>query len=345
MLGVAAAAAPSTLQPGVPLDYGPLAFRPDAWKRLGVNTQLTPWVGEQVVVLTTNSDLDRSVMARFVARLDTGWNCYADLTGATPRLYKHFGGRATIAAVPRGDLTCGFGCGFIGLTGIEVCGFYSRDYQLVATRPDAFPHYYFYEMGRNFTFGDRHALFITGYAVYMRYVCMDSLGCEDPDRATRRTIEAAEALYAQTDLDFLRAFTAVCGMDEKEPRLKRPDGQPLQPSDQPVLYASAMLKLRRDYGGDAWLKRFYAELAKCPPFHGQSREAALRQSLNWLVAASCAARQDLSGVFSGRWCMPLSRSSRAALAQVKWHDPATDAVAVLAQLPREIAAPPQEEHP
>ena len=44
------------------------------------------------------------------------------------------------------------------------------------------PHYVFYEMGRNYyTFGDRHSCFITGFAVFMRYVCMDALKCEDTD--------------------------------------------------------------------------------------------------------------------------------------------------------------------
>ncbi len=343
---ISVAGAEQLLTPGVSLDYGPLAFRPDAWKKAGLSTQMTPWSGELVVFLTTSSNFEGAVMAQFVARLDAGWRLYADLTGRTPRLFKHFGGRATIAAVPRGELTCGLGCGYIGVTGIEVCGFYNHDYPLIAAQTNAFPHYYFYEMGRNFyTFGERHALFLTGYAVFMRYVCMDALGCEDPDRATRRIIEEAEALYAKTDLDFLRAFTAVCGLGEKEPRLKRPDGRPLQPSDQPVLYASAMLKLRRDCGGDQWLKRFYAELAKCPPFKGQDREAALRQSLNWLVAASCAARQDLSGVFADRWRLPLNRATRAALALVRWHDPTTDAIAVLAQLPKDIGALSKEGHP
>jgi hypothetical protein len=345
-LTLCVAGAEQALTPGLPIDYGPLAFRPDAWKRLGLSTQMTPWLGEQVVFLTTSNTLDRAVMARFVARLDAGWKLYADLTGAQPRPFKQLAGKATIAAVPRGELTCGLGCGYIGSTGIEVAGFYGNDYRLLTTRTNAFPHYYFYEMGRNFyTFGDRHALFLTGYAVFMRYVCMDALGCDDPDRATRRAIEEAEALYAKSDLDFLRAFTAVCGLGEKEPRLKRPDGRPLQPSDQPVLYASAMLKLWRDCGGNAWLEKFYAELAKCPPFKGESREAALRQSLNWLVAASCAARQDLSGVFAGRWRLPLNRATRDALAQVRWRDPATDSIAVLAQLPKDIGPPSKEDIP
>ena len=61
---------------------------------------------------------------------------------------------------------------------------------MVETQPQAMPHYAFYEMGRNFyTFGDRHSCFLTGYAVFMRYVCMGTLECADPDRETRRAMD------------------------------------------------------------------------------------------------------------------------------------------------------------
>jgi hypothetical protein len=36
-------------------------------------------------------------------------------------------------------------------------------------------------MGRNwYVFGGRHSSFITGYAMFMRYSCMDARGCENP---------------------------------------------------------------------------------------------------------------------------------------------------------------------
>jgi hypothetical protein len=69
------------------------------------------------------------------------------------------------------------------------------------------PHYVFYEMGRNFyTFGDRHSCFITGFAVFMRYVCMDALKCEDTDARTRQVIEGIEPLLSASGLSFLDLF-------------------------------------------------------------------------------------------------------------------------------------------
>jgi len=188
-------------------------------------------------------------------------------------------------------------------------------------------------MGRNFyVFGDRHSLFVTGYAVFMRYVCMDVLRCEDPDIETRCGIEAAEKRFAESDMSFLEGFTTVAGLDEKAPRLKNEKDEPIVPSDQPVMYASAMLKLRRECGGDAWLKRFFAQLAACPEIKPENEDAALRQCLSWLVSASCAARKDLSPLFADRWRMPLMPSMRHALASIDWADSDLAAAQVLQDL-------------
>lgn len=314
-------AAEPSIRPGAPVDGNEIVIYPDRWKELEMGTTLFPWTGEEVAFLTTRSDLDRAVMAQLLARLDDGWHLYAELTGRRPKLFKQLDRKPTMVAVPNAEFTCGYGCGYVGATGIEFAGFYNHDYALLQSNPKAMPHYYFYEIGRNFyTFGERHSLFITGYAVFMRYVCMDVLGCEDADAQTRRTIEAAEAMFAKSDMSFLRGFTTVAGLDEKAPRLKNRNGEWITPSDQPVLYASAMLKLRREYGGEPWLKRFYAQLAACPEVKPENECAALRQSLCWLVCASCAARKDLSAVFGDRWRMPLTPRTRHALSVIDWSD-------------------------
>lgn len=320
--------------PGQLVDGTNIVFNPGEWKKRGFSTRLVPWRGEHIVFLTTTTNLDVRVMARFLSRLDAGWKVYADLTGRSPGLFRQWEGLPTITAVPDGHVTCGLGCGYIGATGIEVAGFYTEDYPLVGRRPESFPHYYFYEMGRNYyTFGDRHSSFTTGFAVFMRYVCMDALGCQDPDRATRETIEIAEELYAKSSLSFLKAFTMVDGWDEKAPRLKTADGGWLHPSDQPVLYASAMLKLHRDCGGNAWLQRFFAALATAPAIKPDSREAALRQSLSWLMAASGAANRDLTDLFVERWRLPLNKPARDVLAKIRWDEPNINVLSLAGRLP------------
>ncbi len=320
------------LAPGKPMQYRELAIDPDRWKEQNVSTLLIPWEGREVVLLTTTAELDRRVMKRLVQRLDAAWKLYADLTGTRPQPFRLFRDKATIAAIPDASLTCGYGCGYVGATGIEVAGFYATDYPLAQKDPEAFSHYLFYEMGRNYyTFGERHSIFITGYAVFMRYVCMDALQCTDPDAVTRATIEKCESIYADSDVPFLTAFTNLAD-GEKGHRLKDAQGRVVEPSDQPVMYATAMLKLHKEYGGDRWTKRFFHHLMRCPSFDGNTQEGALAQCQSWLVAASAAAGKDLTGVFVDRWRMPLSPPQRKLLSGVDWSVRDLDVNQIVVQL-------------
>jgi len=299
------------IKPGV-ASYEKLAFYPERWRKADVPFQMLAWEGEEVVLLTKKGVYDAAVITAFVDRLDAGWKTYRELIGAEPRSTRTMYGKPTICALPRADLSCGYGCGYIGQTGIEVSAFHQIDLPAFEKQPDGFQHYYFYEMGRNyFVFGDRHSLFQTGYAVFMRYVCMDALACVDGDPRTRKTIEACEDIYAKSELKFFDTFTNL-GNGEKRNRLA------ISPSDQPVMYATAMLKLRKDYGGDAWTKRFFHNLRKCKAVRATSVASAKTQCYNWLVCASVAAQQDLSVVFADRWRMPLSTAQRKLMKAVDW---------------------------
>lgn len=318
-LDVVAKEQQQALTPGDPIDFAPLAFYPDRWRKHGVPLEMVPWKGEHVVFLTNTAELDGAVMADLLGKLDAGWQHYAKLTGQQPRLFKQIDGVPTIAAIPGGHLTCGYGCGYVGSTGIELSAFYARDYENIKKNARNVPDYYFYEMGRNYyTFGNQHSCFITGFAVFMRYVCMDKLELTG-GKSTRKTIESAIDEYAKTDVPFLKAFTTLDGLSEKKNRLK------ISPSDQPVMYASAMLKLRKDHGGDEWVERFFKQLATCPTVKPDTKEAGLKQSLNWLVAASCAAGKDLSPVFVDQWRMPMSPEGRKAFQAARWDDPRINA--------------------
>lgn len=328
-IGAGARAAEPPLA-GPAVDYASHAFYPERWRDLGIDTRLHPWTGRAVVLLTPRADLDPETMRIFLERLDAGWAHYAEIVGTQPAACLLLDGRTTIAAVPDGRLTCGIGCGRVGATGIEVGGFADSDYPLVRGNPAVFPHYYFYEMGRNwYVFGERHSSFTTGFAVFMRYSCMDAVGCRDVEPELRTSIERAEAAYAAGTMDFLRAFTMQGGLPEKAPRLEGHDG----PSDQPVIYASAMLALRRDHGGDGWTRRFCAALLRCPPVKADSPRAALAQARAWLVAASVAAGRDLCDTFCDRWRMPLGAAARKRMAAVQWRADDLDAGRVLAELP------------
>ena len=330
----AQAAEIAPLKPGPRLDYSKYAFQPKSWEKRGLSLQLTPWTGSNVIFLTTDDTLDPGLMGIWVSRLDAGWQLYADLTGRKPSPFKQFEGKVTIAAVPGYDLTCGAGCGYVGSTGIELAMFYDQNYPELRVRSNAMPHYVFYEMGRNYyTFGDRHSCFITGFAVFMRYVCMDALPCEDTDARTRKVIESVEPLLSASGLSFLDLFTMSTGVGEKVSRIKDARGKVVEPSDQPVRYASAMLRLRRENGGDAWVKRFFHELAACPRSKPDTKEGALSQGWHWLLCASVAAQKDLSPVFAGAWKLPIAEETRAALGKVDWKKDGLTVKEVAAMVP------------
>lgn len=318
--GLAAPQRIAPLRPGRAIDYGELAFEPQVWREQGVPLRMLTWSGKEVVFLTLpDRKYDGQQMRRWVERLDGGWRVYRELVGEDPRPLKIWDDKPVIAAVPDPRFTCGAGCGYVGHTGIELALFYDHDLPRLGANPAAMPHYVFYEMGRNFyVFGDRHSCFTTGFAVFMRYVCMDALELEDEDRATRETIEKAEGLVAAGELSFLRAFTNAGGLDEKEPRCKDAEGQPIHPTDQPVVYASAMLHLQRTLGGNDWLKRFYEELRRFPEAPPDTQEGALQQGRAWYAAASLAAERDLRADFVGRWRLPLTTEQHALLDKIDW---------------------------
>lgn len=316
----------------VAADYRRLAFYPERWEKAELDFGMQAWEGEHVVFLTRSDEFDVKQMAAFVKRLDAGWQVYSDLIGKQPRQTRTMFGKPVICAIPKPDLSCGYGCGFVGATGIEVAGFYNNDWPRFQKQPDSFQHYYFYEMGRNFfVFGDRNSLFTTGYAVFMRYVCMDRLKCKDLDLRTRQTIEGCEQIYADSKLGFFEAFTNL-GEGEKSDRLIGPGGRKVRPSDQPVMYASAMLKLRRDFGGDEWVKKFFHTLRTCKPAKARNIESAQTQVFNWLVCASIAAEQDLTPVFADRWRMPISDKQRSLMGQTDWTAEAIDVAQLVTEL-------------
>ena len=143
---------------------------------------------------------------------------------------------------------------------------------------------------------------------------MDGLRCKDLDAQTRRTIEDCEQIYVESDMKFFDAFTNL-GSGEKRNRLKNASGRDIIPSDQPVMYATAMLKLRREYGGDDWVEKFCHALRRCKPARASDLESAKTQVLNWLVCSSVAAEKDLTPIFADRWRMPLSENQRRIMKQ------------------------------
>jgi hypothetical protein len=314
------------IQPGDPVSYK--AMYPERWQQKRTSLNLFPWEGKHIVVLTTKKDLDPEIMRIFVDRLDAGWELYGNLVKSPPGEYELVRGKVPVAMVPDASYTCGIGCGNVGATGIEIAGFYRDhfggpgDYDLVKRNRKVFQHYYFFEFGRNWNSpGRRHSHFGTGYAVLMRYVCLDTLGYVDEDKKTRTAIERGEEIFANSKDSFIDAFF-------------NPQVKTNKPLDLNGMYASMMLKLHRENGGNEWLKRYFDYLFECPEFNGPRP-----QILNWVICASCAAKKDLTPLFVDRWRFPIPRASRQVLSEVDWTAKDLNPYQILMSLPMEDIPP------
>ena len=312
------AAAAGGVQAGEPFDYASVAFYPDRWEKNDVTSPMLPWVGEEIALITPDERFDEKVIGEFVGHLDRGWALYRDIVGKSPRRHKAYAGKPTIAILPAPGLSCGYGCGYVGSTGIEMSDF-DNHYAAAKNDPLAVPHAYFYEMGRNyFVYRDRHSCFTTGFAVFMRYVCMDSLELHDSDKQTRKAIDEAIGRFERNDMSFLDAMTSFGPHGEKGNRLKDENGKAIVPSDQNVLYASLMLQLREEFGGDDFVRRFYGSLHDAPSIRPVDAVTARKQCLSWLVCASVASKSDLTKRFTQDWKLSLEEGTIGRLGKIDW---------------------------
>lgn len=319
-------------EPDSSIDYTPLAFFPERWRSRKIGATMHVYRGSHVVFLclVSRGPYDPAVMSYLVSRLDAGWKGALRVVACpspAPRTPAHVvaGSAALVAAVPDPALTCGYGCGYTGCAGVEVAGFYDRDYPALLEEARggsplrSFPHYYYYEFGRNFcVFGPKHSSFGTGFAVLLRYFLMDLVGATDPDAPVRERIEQCEELYAEAATscgrrhDFVGTMTRTSNSAEKADRIP---GH--VPSDQPCMYASAQLRLLRKSGTEEWLRKFFAALRTVPHIEEDSATPEVQCDI-WFVCASAAAGRLLEEEFVKRWRFHVAAGRLDSLRTIDW---------------------------
>jgi len=260
------------------------------------------WEGNYLILLTHSNDFDFEVIKNFIKKLDDGWNLFSEFTAYTPIIsYQDYNFKPTIAALKDISLTKNFSNARLGINGIEVCGFYNLDYRKFKEEQSVFSHYYFYEMGRCFyCFDVKFNTFATGFAVFMRYICMEQLNCTDTDIETKSTIMNLESKICEKDLDFETLFSIRLKLNG-ETNEHDDIFNDINPSDLPAFFASIMLYLRNEYGGNIWVKKFFRELIKRPKSNLSSDQNTIEHQSNWIVATSLAAKQNLLPLFINRW--------------------------------------------
>ena len=338
--------APKQLPSALPAPPGPFAqrvpeqityqpFYPDKWKEKNYSTQMFPWEGERIVLLTTTSDLDPKTMAVFVKQLDAGWTLCSDLVGQSPRPFRTHNGKVTIAAVPDSSFTSGGLGAVLGMSGIEVGGFYAPqgDYDQVRKNPEKIPDGFFFGIGQNhFVFTRQCGLISTGIIVALRHVCDEAVNGTAQDVEPGSQIYRFESAFAESNVSFADAFSPFGAT--RPLILYDIDGRPYVHSDLNILIASGFLKLRKENGGNEWAKGLFRYLATCP-----STVDIKGQLLNWFVSASLAAGKDLTTVFRDRWRFPFSSELWQSLEKVDWQRQGMTVENVFSLLPADQLSP------
>jgi hypothetical protein len=139
-----------------------------------------------------------------------------------------------------------------------------------------------------------------GYAVFMRFMAMEATGVSGaPFRnwsfmTFRSNVEKLiDSYMADPSLTWANTLGVGKGIENSE----------LEATD---LFASFCFRLRRDYGGEAFVKKIWVEAGKRPA-------AATTQDAvdNFFLAACAAANKNLSTVFK-TWKWTISASAIAA---------------------------------
>jgi hypothetical protein len=254
---------------------------------------LYKYEGNNTLILTNSNTLNLSTMNNWLNATDGAYNFYYDCTNQYPSCYNNitcFNGKSTIARV---DATCGAGCGYLGWTGIEVLNTYFDNTYTRILNDNEFDQIIFYEFGRNFWFYDNKLKYqtndpiVTGYAVFMRFMAIESLGLNAaPFNGTldfnifRDEVRNLRVLY-MNDANLNWANTLGVGQ-----------GVPSSGWGATDLFASFCFYLKENYGGMNWVQNVWKK-AELRPVANTTQDAVD----NFIIAASEAANVNLSSLF------------------------------------------------
>jgi hypothetical protein len=329
------------LVPSVPAVPGQVTYRSFRGERLA----RFPWAGRRVVFLTASRDLDRPTMAAVAGTFDRVYEFYAAVTGRQPRPLPGYvlAGRTTVAEVQN---TCGAGCGMLGSTGIEIQPAYFQTlYDGVRTRGE-YDQVLFYEFGRNFWFygrqleyqgADNTGTVTTGYAVFMRFVSMQAVGVKGGPFRGKAFPEFRRQVGQLVDL-YLADPTLNWG---NTLRVGKAPANPMGLGSAD-LFASFVMRLRRHFGGDAFVQRLWGAAGALPP--ARTTQQAVD---NFVLASSAAAGRDLTGLFAGQWRWPVSARARMLARGLgpRGMGPPVPGAPPAFRLPHRVAFPPAGRRP
>lgn len=259
----------------------------------GAVLNLYKYEGTNTMILTNSNSLNSSAMSNWLNATDGTYNFYYSCTGQYPNCYTNvtcFNGKSTIARV---EATCGAGCGYLGFTGIELLNTYFDNTYTRILNDNQYDQAFFYEFGRNFWFYDNKLKYtsndpiVTGYAVFMRFMSIESLGLNGaPFNGTldfntfKNQVRNLRVTYmADSSLNW--ANTLGVGQ-----------GVPSSGWGATDLFASFCFYLKENYGGMNWVQNVWKKAALRPT--ATTTQDAVD---NFIIASSQAANVNLISLF------------------------------------------------
>lgn len=268
------------------------------------------WTGRNVVLLTRDGHYPDAVVSPLLYDMDKIYDYYRDMAGGDPKPCWSIGGKTTIAEVPDTgpaniDGLWSAAKGFEGHTGIEISTPYFRRIVRGHAAGGGMDHIPYWEMGRNFWYGGAHQVGwkdgIAGvgeaYALAMQIIASKQAGVE-PSRQLKKAASKADTMLDLYIRDHRLGYenTMAEGRDSYG---NKDTGH--------WLIAAMVVRLHRDNGGDAFLRKFLDEVRRS---EGSSNH---QQALDLFAgAASKAAGRDLSRMMRDEWKLPISEEGIAA---------------------------------
>jgi hypothetical protein len=278
---------------------------------------LYAWPGRHMAFLTERPDLDRTTMRQILDVADSTWDYYAKTTRHLPKPLLTYNGLATVAQVPR-SCPGAAGCTYIGATGMELVNPVFPDWLYKDAQAGVWDQVFFYEMGRSFWAYPQwefpkpsdSSCIVTGFAVLMRYRSINALGLRGS--------------YNQSEAGFNLLYAATLGIIDRyaaDPKKSWANTflvnnyTGVQHTECADLFASLMLRLAHDYGGQAFLERLFRD-ATSRPLPKTAEDAAG----NFEISCSNAAQTNLTALFHDQWRWPVPSKVRRELKR-RWGDP------------------------
>jgi hypothetical protein len=249
---------------------------------------LHPWLGKRIALLTRDGHHDPRLMAEMVERLDAAYGFHTKILGREPGLHVVYNGLAVIAEVPS---TCGYGCGMVAHTGIELAIPAFKEVLAEFKESRAIGSLPIYELGRNFWFyndqfscrgwkADTGAAFASS---------MQLLYYDQPDTIHAKDVENIHSLIRNALADYEKGLKTASAI-----------------SARPIV--GMILALQNEHGGEKFASRFWQAMSRQP-----KAKSPLDCMQNFARAASLAAQTNLTGPLNKRWNLQISKKTEAEI--------------------------------